>query len=82
MKALEFEVERDTIYNLSEGGKQYDGLRIRYRPQGVRRWTKFLVTLFEGEEVPDEHLPAFGLQAARAHYRRHAGAIAREEAGR
>lgn len=46
--------ETTTLYNLTKASyRDTTIVRIRYRPEGKRRWTKFFVVPQEGQSVDD-----------------------------
>ena len=55
--ALEFEVKRETIYNLSNG-EIVPGVRVRWR-RG-RKWSRWVNAPGPGNEIADEDLPRIG----------------------
>lgn len=60
MTRIQVETERDT--NLLTGEEI---MRVRYRPEGTRRWTKFIVFPSDGQSLDD--LLREGHLIARAH---------------
>jgi len=62
---MEFEIERTEMLNTRTGDFE-SGFRVRYRPDGERRWTKFVASVTQ--PVSDEKMPEVGLLMARRHY--------------
>lgn len=55
--ALEFEVTRELIHNLTTG-ESVPGVRVRWRRGG--KWSKWVNTPGPGNEITDEDLPRIG----------------------
>lgn len=46
--------ETTSLYDLASGGSRIARVvRVRYRPEGKRRWTKFYIIPEEGQSVDD-----------------------------
>lgn len=60
-EAMQFEVTRESVFNLSRGTRENHALRVKYRLPGQRRWEHFV--LVSGEYVADEMMPRVALAA-------------------
>lgn len=54
---IEYDVEPDTGVFLTTG-EQWSGWRVKYREQGARRWTRFIIVNATSETDPQEAIRA------------------------